>query len=96
MCCQSFTDAVSQHRIVHDGTGWQGNGCCGQCFMLSELLCCPWCGTRLPAQPPPEQKRATRQPVASSDHIKAGVKPALRIHGQMTIAEVIERVKDTE
>lgn len=53
-CCKQFDNAREELKIVHDGTGWQINGCCGQCFLLSDLQHCPWCGRDLQ-----DRKRAT-------------------------------------
>jgi hypothetical protein len=54
-CCVSLEQAVKDGKLAHDGTGWQINGCCGQCFILSALEYCPWCATKLP-----KRKRSTK------------------------------------
>jgi hypothetical protein len=91
ICCASFDKAHTQYKLVHDGTGWHANGCCGQCFVLSYLLCCPWCGTELLKSDPAPVKPKKHAP---AEHMTPGIPVKQRVHGQMTIAEVIEAVKE--
>jgi len=41
---------ASRHRAIEpddDGETWNVNGCCGGCFVLTEMRYCPFCGSKL-------------------------------------------------
>ena len=48
-CCLSITEAVAKDQITFEAGTWNVFGCCGgNCYVLDNILCCPWCGQKLP------------------------------------------------
>lgn len=50
-CCDKFAEQAETQQIYHDPKKrvWNVNGCCsGGCYVITDLVFCPWCGSRLP------------------------------------------------
>jgi hypothetical protein len=44
----AYGGASAEAQIVRDDDGWSVVGCCGgQCYVLTGLKFCPWCGLEL-------------------------------------------------
>jgi len=43
----SSPNPTGQIEQEEDGS-WNVNGCCGDCYVLTDLLFCPFCGAKLP------------------------------------------------
>ena len=47
-CCKALAKEVARKQINHYGKKWNVFGCCGgQCYVLSDIKFCPFCGTKL-------------------------------------------------
>lgn len=52
-CCKEFEDSSTYNDEVFEppieySDGWQINGCCGHCYVVTDIKYCPFCGTKLP------------------------------------------------
>jgi hypothetical protein len=50
ICCDKFSEKYGKYNVGFEFyEGWHVNGCCGGgCYVLSDILFCPFCGSRLP------------------------------------------------
>jgi len=48
-CCDKFKENhTNDNHGIEYRNGWHVNGCCGGCYVLTDIIFCPYCGTKLP------------------------------------------------
>jgi rRNA maturation endonuclease Nob1 len=51
VCCDSLAIEVLRGTIELNGDRLAAVGCCGGCYVLVDMIFCPFCGSRLPSTP---------------------------------------------
>lgn len=46
ICCKQMENSSAIEQLKSDGS-WAVNGCCGCCYVLTDIKFCPFCGEKL-------------------------------------------------